>query len=173
MDVNSSVELIATKILVIRGKKVMLDRDLALLYGVSTGELNQSVKRHRNRFPEDFMFQMTKDEFSSLISQIVISKRGGRRKMPYLFTEQGIAMLSSVLNSERAIQVNVAIMRAFVKLREILLTHKELATKLEELEKKYQMHESDIQVIFETIKKLLEPAPVVEKPPIGFQPPGK
>ena len=171
MDVNSSVELIASKISVMRGKKVMLDSDLADLYGVLTKNLNLQVKRNLKRFPEDFMFQLTPEE--SLRLHSATSKRGGRRFLPYVFTEQGVAMLSGVLSSDRAIEVNIAIRRAFVKLREILLTHKELATKLEELEKKYQMHESDIQIIFETIKKLLEPVPVVEKPPIGFQPPGK
>lgn len=163
-----SVEVVATKILVIRGKKVMLDRDLAELYGVSTGVLNQAVKRNIGRFPEDFMFQLTKDEFSSLISHFVISKRGGTRKLPYVFTEQGVAMLSTVLNSERAIQVNIAIMRAFVKLRELLLSHKELAQKIDELERKYDMHEADIQVIFQAIRKLLEPPDETPRPRFGM-----
>jgi len=163
-----AVEVVATKILLMRGRKVMLDRDLAQLYGVTTGVLNQAVKRNRSRFPEDFMFQLKEEEFSSLISQFVISKRGGTRKLPYVFTEQGVAMLSTVLNSERAIQVNIAIMRAFVKLRELLLTHKELAQKLEELERKYQLHETDIQVIFEAIKKLLEPPDEPPKPRFGI-----
>lgn len=157
-----SVEVVAAKIFLVRGKKVMLDRDLAELYNVTTGALNQAVKRNKLRFPKDFMFQLTEEEFLSLISQFVISNRGGTRKLPYAFTEQGVAMLSSVLNSERAVQVNIAIMRAFVKLREILLTHKELAKRLEELERKYQLHETDIQVIFEAIKQLLEPP---EEPP--------
>lgn len=163
-----SIEVVAAKILMVRGKKVMLDKDLAQMYGVTTGALNQAVKRNQGRFPGDFMFQLREDEFLSLISQFVISKRGGTRKLPYVFTEQGVAMLSSVLNSERAIQVNIAIMRAFVKLREVLLTHKELAQKLGELEQKYQLHEKDIQLIFEAIKKLLEPVPLPEKPKIGF-----
>ncbi len=170
MDVNSSVELIASKILVVRGKKVMLDRDLAMMYGVETRVLNQAVKRNQERFPNDFMFLLSKDEVER-ISQSVISLKFS--KSVCVYTEQGVAMLSSVLRSKKAALVNIAIMRAFVKLREILLTHKELATKLEDLEKKYQMHESDIQIIFETIKKLLEPVPVVEKPPIGLQPLGK
>lgn len=102
-----AAEVVATKILLMRGRKVMLDRDLAQLYGVTTGVLNQAVKRNRSRFPEDFMFQLKEEEFSGLISQFVISKRGGTRKLPYVFTEQGVAMLSTVLNSERAIQVNI------------------------------------------------------------------
>ncbi len=161
-------EAVATKILLVRGKKVMLDRDLAELYGVTTGALNQAVKRNRSRFPEDFMFQLGKGDFLSLISQFVISKRGGTRKLPYVFTEQGVAMLSTVLNSERAVQVNIVIMRAFVKLRELLLTHKEIADKVEELEKKYQLHETDIQAIFEVIKKLLEPPPEPPRPRFGL-----
>ncbi len=157
---------IATKILIVRGKRVMLDSDLALLYGVQTKRLNEQVKRNKKRFPEDFMFQLTKEE--TLRLQNATSKRGGRRYSPYVFTQEGVAMLSSVLNSERAVQVNIAIMRAFVKLREVLLTHKGLAEKLEELERKYQLHEKDIQVIFEAIKKLLEPSPVPDKLKIGF-----
>jgi len=161
-------EAVATKILLVRGKKVMLDRDLAELYGVTTGALNQAVKRNRSRFPDDFMFQLGEGEFLNLISQFVISKRGGTRKLPYVFTEQGVAMLSTVLNSERAVQVNIVIMRAFVKLRELLLTHKEIADKIEELERKYQLHETDIQAIFEVIKKLLEPPPEPPKPRFGL-----
>ncbi len=114
------------------------------------------------------MYRVTKQEVIILKSQNVTSRWGGRRYLPYVFTEQGVAMLSTVLNSERAIQVNIAIMRAFVKLRELLLSHKDLAEKIEELERKYQLHEGDIQVIFEAIKKLLEPNPEPEKPSIGF-----
>src|SRR5213078_1036328 len=130
-------ELIERRIYLIRGQKVMLDTDLADLYQVPTFRLNEAVKRNRNRFPEDFMFQLTNHEAEVLTSQIAISKegRGGRRTRPYVFTEQGVAMLSSVLNSDRAVQVNIAIMRAFVRLREILATHKDLARKLEEMEK--------------------------------------
>ncbi len=176
-----SIEVVATKILVIRGKKVMLDKDLAELYGVAVKRFNEQVKRNILRFPEDFMFQLTKEETLSLRSQnatlndqvgmkgVTESKRGKHLKYsPYVFTEQGVAMLSSVLNSERAIQVNIAIMRAFVKISQILLTHKELAEKLAELERKYQLHESDIQVIFEAIKKLLEPPPEPPKPRFGM-----
>jgi hypothetical protein len=162
-----SVELISTKILEIRGKKVMLDRELAKLYGVQAKVLNQAVKRNSKRFPEDFMYQLTKEETKNLKSQIVTSSWGGARKLPYAFTEQGVAMLSSVLNSERAIQVNILIMRAFTKLKELLLTHKELALKLETLEKKYANHDEKIKVIFEAIKQLLQP-PAEEKRRIGF-----
>jgi len=159
-----SVEVVATKILLVRGKKVMMDGDLAKLYGVKTAGFNQAVKRNLERFPVDFMYQLTREEVMNLKSQFVISSWGGNRKLPYVFTEQGVAMLSSVLKSKRAIWVNIAIMRAFVKLREVLLTHKELAEKLEELERKYQLHETDIQAIFEVIKKLLEPPPDPPKP---------
>jgi len=170
-----SVDALATKILVIRGKKVMLDQDLAALYGVKVKVLNQAVKRNIKRFPDDFMFRLTWQETTNLKSQIVASKSRSQtvtlkhgqniKYLPYAFTEQGVAMLSSVLNSERAIQVNIAIMRAFIKLREVLLTHKELAQKLEELERKYQLHEKDIQAIFEAIIKLLEHPKEPPKPP--------
>ena len=156
-DKEIPIELVATKILLVRGRKVMLDKDLAGLYEVETFNLNKAVKRNIDRFPEDFMFQLTMEEYKNLIFQNGRSNWGGRRHLPYAFTEQGVAMLSSVLKSKRAIWVNITIMRAFVKLRELLLTHKELAEKLEELERKYQLHETDIQAIFEVIKKLLEP----------------
>ena len=162
-----STEIIASKILEIRGKKVMFDKDLARLYGVVTKVLIQSVKRNMGRFPEDFMFQLTQEEFINLRSQFVTSSWGGRRYLPYVFTEQGVAMLSSVLNSERAIKVNILIMRAFVKLRDILLTHKDLSEKLKALEIKYSDHDGKIRIIFEAIKQLLQP-PVKEKPKIGF-----
>jgi len=161
-------EAVATKILLVRGKKVILDRDLAEMYGVETFNLNKAVKRNIDRFPEDFMFQLTREEYENLIFQNGRSSWGGRRHLPYAFTEQGVAMLSSVLKSKRAIWVNIAIMRAFVKLRELLLTHKEIADKVEELEKKYQLHETDIQAIFEVIKKLLEPPPEPPKPRFGL-----
>ncbi|HNX81627.1 MAG TPA: ORF6N domain-containing protein [Candidatus Omnitrophota bacterium] len=163
-----SVEVVATKIQFIRGKRVMLDQDLALLYGVSTKVLNQAVQRHRVRFLEDFMFRLTKDEALNLKSQFVTSRWGGIRKLPHVFTEQGVAMLSGVLNSSRAIQVNIAIMRAFVKLKELLLAHKELADKVTELEEKVGEHDESIGMIFEAIKKLLEPPSVEEKRIIGF-----
>lgn len=164
-----SVEVIAGKILEIQGKRVMLDKDLARLYGVGTRNLNKAVNRNKERFPVDFMFQLTKDEFSNLMFQNGTSRWGGTRKLPYVFTEQGVAMLSSVLRSRRAIKVNIQIMRAFIKLKELLLTHKELALKIEELERKYSGHDEMIKNIFETIRQLLEPPPVKEKPPIGFR----
>jgi len=147
------VELIEKRIYLIRGKKVMLDSDLAELYKVETRTLIQAVKRNINRFPSDFMFQLNYQEVASLRSQIVISKtgRGGRRYQPYVFTEQGVAMLSSVLNSERAIEVNIHIMRAFVKLREMIASHKDLAKKLDELEKKY---DEQFRVIFDAIREV-------------------
>lgn len=161
-----SAEEAATKILLVRGVRVMLDSDLARLYGVKTKNLNLQVKRNIGRFPKDFMFKLSKDE--ALRLHFATSKRGGRRYAPYVFTEQGVAMLSSVLSSERAVQVNIAIIRAFVKLREVLLTHKELAQKLEELERKHQLHETDIQVIFEAIKRLLEPPDEPPRPRFGL-----
>jgi hypothetical protein len=167
-DKEISAEVVATKILLVRGRKVMLDRDLAELYGVKTRDLNKAVGRNKDRFPDDFMYQLTREEVAILKFQFGTSSWGGVRKPPRVFTEQGVAMLSGLLNSRRAIHVNIAIMRAFVKLRELLLTHKELAQKLEELERKYQLHETDIQVIFEAIKKLLEPPPEPPKPRFGL-----
>ena len=157
-------EVIENKILLLRGKKVMLDKDLAMLYGVTTGNLNKAVIRNLERFPEDFMFQLTREEFTNLKFHFGISSWGGTRKLPYAFTENGVAMLSSVLNSKRAILVNIQIMRTFTKLREMLLTHKDLQRKIEEMEKKYDYQ---FKVVFDAIKQLLEPA---EKPKkrIGF-----
>lgn len=171
MSKDISVEVVATKILLIRGRKVMLDKDLAELYGVDNRQLTRQVRRNIERFPEDFMYQLTLQEVRNLKCQIGTSSWGGSRKLPYAFTEQGIAMLSGVLHSKRAIVVNIAIMRAFVKLKELLLTHKDLAEKIAALEKKYATHDDKIQLIFEAIKKLLEPAPeppLPPKPPIGF-----
>jgi hypothetical protein len=147
-----AVEVIATKILEIRGKKVMLDRDLAQLYGVETRVLNQAVKRNKSRFPEDFVFSLTREEIKR-ISQFVISLKFS--KTVYAFTEQGVAMLSSVLNSERAIKINIYIMRAFVKLRHILSGHKVFEMKLRELEKKLGSHDVDIRDIFEALRQLM------------------
>jgi len=147
-----AVEVIATKILEVRGKKVMLDRDLAQLYGVETRVLNQAVKRNKSRFPEDFMFSLTREEIKR-ISQFVISLKFS--KTVYAFTEQGVAMLSSVLNSERAIKINIYIMRAFVKLRHILSGHKVFEMKLRELEKKLESHDVDIRDIFEALRQLM------------------
>ena len=164
------VAFIERRIYFIRGQKVMLDTDLAELYGVPTSRLNEQVKRNRGRFPDDFMIQLKPKETECLTSQNAISKngRGGRRTMPYVFTEQGVAMLSSVLNSERAVQVNIAIMRAFVKLREIVATHKELAQKIAELEHKFQKHDAQIVAVFDAIRQLTEPKPVPPKRRIGF-----
>ncbi|MBU0549516.1 MAG: ORF6N domain-containing protein [Candidatus Omnitrophica bacterium] len=168
MSGKVSIEIIATKILEIRGKKVMLDKELAQLYGVATRDLNKAVKRNIKRFPEDFMYQLTKEEIANLKFHFGTSSWGGTRKLPFVFTEQGVAMLSSVLNSERAIKVNIQIMRAFVKLKELLLTHKDLAIKLKELEKKYINHDKKITMIFEAIKQLLQPEPAKQKKRIGF-----
>jgi hypothetical protein len=164
------VERIEKAILLIRGQKVMLDKDLAELYGVETGALNRAVKRNSQRFPEDFTFQITEEEAERLRCQTGISKRGrgGRRYLPYVFTEQGVAMLSSVLNSERAIQVNIAIMRVFVRLREIMATHKELALKLAKLEERLESHDEQIQAIFEAIRQLMT-SPEPPKKKIGFE----
>lgn len=162
-------EVIEHRIYLIRGQKVMLSMHLAKLYNVETRILNQAVKRKRKRFPEDFVFQLNEAEADWLVSQNVIPHRkyfGGT--LPYAFTEQGVAMLSSVLNSERAILVNIAIMRTFVKLREMIAAHKELAHKLEELERKIQSHDVQIQSIFKAIRQLMAP-PEKTKRQIGFR----
>ena len=166
--ISVPVERIEQSILVIRGHKIMLDRDLAHLYGVTTKRLNEQVRRNASRFPDDFIFQLTAEENDSLRSQFATSKtgRGGRRTQPNAFTEQGVAMLSSVLNSQRAIDVNIAIMRTFVKLRELLMTHKDLARKLEAMEKKY---DSQFKIVFDAIRQLMQPPEVpVKKGRIGF-----
>jgi hypothetical protein len=162
-------ERIEKLILLIRGHKVILDADLAYLYGVETRVLIQAVKRNLSRFPADFMFQLSDEEAKLLRSQIVISKkrRGGRRYLPYAFTEQGVAMLSSVLNSDRAVEINIEIMRAFVRLREVLLTHKDLARKLDALERKFESHDVHIRSLFEAIRQLMTP-PEATKRKIGF-----
>jgi hypothetical protein len=185
-SLSVSVQLIERRIYLIRGQKVMLDFDLAELYGVATRQLNQQVTRNKKRFPEDFMFQLTKEEAEALRSQFVISnaktsdfgpktailrsqfvisrsKRGGRRSLPYAFTEQGVAMLSSVLNSEQAIEVNIAIMRAFVRLRQMLETNEELNRKFVAVIKKLAEHDKYFTVVFDELKKL------TEKPPSGRQ----
>lgn len=148
----------------------MLDTDLAELYKVPTYRLNEQVKRNMNRFPPDFMFQLSRKEMDFLTSQNAMSNigRGGRRTLAYAFTEQGVAMLSSVLKSDRAVHVNVAIMRAFVKLREVIATHRELAQKIDELEKKFEQHDHQIQVVFEAIRELLEPPRQASTRRIGF-----
>jgi hypothetical protein len=163
------VERITDSILILRGHKVLLDANLATLYGVPTGALVQAVKRNIDRFPEDFMFQLTAGEWAALRSQFVIPNdgRGGRRYAPYAFTEQGVAMLSSVLNSTRAIAVNIEIMRAFVRMRELLASNKELAVKLAELERKLASHDQAIVGILKAIRELMNPPPP-KKRPIGF-----
>ena len=163
-----SEKFIEQKIFLIRGQKVMIDRDLAKLYEVETKYLTRQVRRNIQRFPNDFMLSLTRQEVTNLRCQFGTSSWGGRRYLPYAFTEQGVAMLSSVLNSERAVQVNIAIMRAFVKLREILATHKELAHQLSELEHKVGQHDTQIRNIFQAIHQLMSP---VEKPKrkIGFK----
>ena len=153
-----SSEIIEKKIFIIRGHKVMLDKDLAELYGVSTKRLNEQVKRNKKRFPIDFMFKLTKKESFSLRSQNATLEQYKHYKyLPYAFTEHGVAMLSGILNSNRAIQVNIAIMRAFVKLRAILSQNRELKSKLSELERKIEKHDTDISTIFEAIRRLMAP----------------
>ena len=150
-----SVEIIASKILELRSKRVMLDSDLAKLYGVETKQLVRQVKRNIDRFPDDFMYQLTRLEVTNLRCQIGTSKKGGRRYLPYVFTQEGVAMLSSVLNSKRAVQVNIQIMRAFVKLRYILSANKQFEMKLRELEDRLKIHDKDIRDIFEAIRQLM------------------
>ncbi|MBK7764385.1 MAG: ORF6N domain-containing protein [Bacteroidetes bacterium] len=171
-------ELIENKIYDIRGQKVMIDKDLAELYGVLTGNLNKAVKRNAKRFPADFMFQLTMEEYKNLMFQNGISSWGGTRKMPTAFTEQGVAMLSSVLNSDRAIEVNIRIIRIFTKLREVVNTHKDVLLKLEKIEKHLithghyiKRHDGEIEAIFEIIDEIREAKnkPLPSKPPIGFK----
>lgn len=158
------IERIAGCIYLIRGQKVMLDADLAVLYGVTTGNLNLAVRRNQRRFPDDFVFRLTVEEHASLPLQNAIAKgRGGRRTLPFAFTEQGVAMLSSVLRSDRAADVNVAIMRTLVRLRQILATHEDLARKVAQ-------HDRQITVLFDQVQKLLAPPPLKKKT-IGFPPP--
>ena len=163
-------EIIERKIYIIRGQKVMLDRDLAELYGVLTGNLNKAVKRNILRFPEDFMFQLTKEEFDNLKFQFGTSSWGGTRKLPYAFTEQGVAMLSGILNSNRAIQVNIQIMRIFTKMRQALTDTLNLKLEIEAIKKKLTNHDKNIELVFsyldELIKKQEKPKP---RKKIGFK----
>jgi hypothetical protein len=161
------VEGIEQRIFRLRGQNVMLDEDLADLYGVTTKRLNEQVRRNRERFPEDFMFQLASDEAASLRSQFATSNvgRGGRRYAPLAFTQAGVAMLSGVLRSPRAVQVNIEIMRAFVRLRRILTEHKDLARKLDALERKY---DTQFKVVFDAIRKLMGPPAAIAKRRIGF-----
>ena len=163
-----SQEVIEQKIFILRGQKVMLDKELAILYKTKPTRLREQVKRNINRFPEDFMFQLDEKEIDFMVSQNAIPSKkylGGHN--PYVFTEQGVAMLSTVLNSERAIQVNISIMRAFVKLKRILSTHKELIYKLDELERKFEKHDKEIASIFEAIRQLMS-SKDIPKRRIGF-----
>jgi hypothetical protein len=165
------VERIQQTIRFIRDQKALLDKDLAQLYDVTTANLNKAVKRNVERFPDDFMFQLTKEETENLIFQIGTSssaQHGGRRSRPYAFTEHGFAMLSSVLRSDCAIEVNIAIRRAFVKLREVLATHKDLACKLEEIERHLGKHDEEIRVSFDAIRQLMAAPPAPPKRKIGY-----
>ena len=165
---NTELNNIESKIYLIRGHKVMLDADLANLYGVATSNLKRAVRRNAERFPVDFMFQLTNQEVRGLICQFGILKdaiRAGERFAPFVFTQEGVAMLSSVLNSKRAIEVNITIMRAFVKIRELLANHKDLSAKLTELEKKY---DGQFKLVFDAIRELMSSHAVPRKRVIGF-----
>ncbi len=162
-----SDEVVISKIYLIRGQKVMLDKDLALLYNVMTGNLNKAVGRNLKRFPSDFMFQLNQKEYKNLLFQFGIARWGGTRSLPYAFTEQGVAMLSSVLNSERAILVNIHIIRVFTRMRQLLSTRKDVLLKLEKLERKVGQQDTDIKLIFRYLKELFTPpSPPLRK--IGF-----
>jgi hypothetical protein len=168
-------EVVMNKIYLIRGQKVMLDKDLSELYGVETRRLNEQVRRNILRFPEDFMFQLSEQEFKNLKSQFATSSWGGTRKTPLAFTEQGVAMLSGVLNSTRAIKVNIQIMRIYTKMREMLLTNKDILLKIEQLEKKVLKQDDhqkkqgeEIQLIFQYLKELLNP-PQEPTREVGFK----
>jgi hypothetical protein len=164
-------ERIETAILVVPGRNVMLDSDLAQLYGVTTSRLNEQVKRNRDRFPDDFMFRLTPREFKYLISQSATSSSrwGGRRKLPLAFTEHGAVMAANVLNSPAAVAASIQVVRAFVRLRQILATNKDLARKLEELERKLGQHDEKFRIVFDAIRQLMAPPPEGEKKRrIGF-----
>lgn len=176
-SITVAEETILNKIYLVRGQKVMLDRDLAELYGVETKRLKETVRRNISRFPSDFLFEMTQNELENWRTQFATSKedKQGLRYVPFCFTEQGVTMLSCVLNSEKAIAVNIQIIRVFTKMREMLLTHKDILVKLEQVEKtllkqdvRMNKHEEDIQMIFEALKELLNP-PQKPRPRIGFR----
>lgn len=171
--VHISAERLEGQIHIIRGQRVMLDSDLATLYGVPTSRLNEQVNRNRGRFPNDFAFQLTQQEFRDLISHFATSNagRGGRRKLPWVFTEHGVAMLSSVLRSKTALQVNIEIMRAFIRLRRLLATPGELAAQLQKLAETVQLHDEQIKVVTDILRKLMQPPPPAPKGRIGFQTP--
>jgi ORF6N domain len=161
------LETIERRIYVIHGHNVMLDFDLAKLYGVTTSRLNEQMKRNIERFPDDFAFQLARQEFDSLMSQIAISSAGwgGRRKLPWAFTEHGILMLSSVLRSEQAVRVNIAIMRAFVRMREAMISHKEMARRSDDMERKY---DAQFKAVFDALRRVMEPPTSPKKRPIGY-----
>ena len=165
-------EAIASCIRIVRGHRVLLDEDLARLYGVPTKAINQAVARNPERFPPDFVLRLVKTEVTNLRSQFVTSSWGGRRYSAVAFTEQGVAMLSSVLRSPRAIEVNVAIMRTFVRLRRLLLEHEDLSRKVDDLERKFEQHDESIAAVFEAIRQLLQPGSLSDPPHdrIGFGP---
>ena len=164
-----SSERIGNRILAIRGQKVILDSDLATLYEVTTSALNQAVKRNAERFPDDFVFQLTQEEFARLTSQSVTSNgRGGRRRLPYAFTEHGAIMAASVLNSPRAVEVSIFVVRAFVRLREVIASHKDLARKLDQLERKLATHDDQILMLIHAIRQLATPPRPEKRRRIGF-----
>jgi hypothetical protein len=163
------IDSIESKIYIVRGQKVMFDSDLAEIYGVKTWRLNEQVKRHVDRFPSDFMFRLNADELENLRSQIAISSlHGGRRYLPHVFTEHGAVMLASVLNSPRAIEASIFVVRAFIKFRELLSSHRELAAKLDQLESKIAIHDSEIRALFGAMRQLIKP-PEKSKSRIGFK----
>ena len=165
LSVITTTDFIATKILYLRGEKVLVDADLALLYGVEPKQLKRQVRRNIDRFPEDFMFQLTRDEYNFLRSQFGTLKRGGHSKyLPFAFTEQGVAMLSGILNSPRAVETNIAIMRTFVALRKLMENNKELAAKIRQLERKYDQR---FRLVFDAIQRLIREDK--EARPIGFE----
>ncbi|MEK7645047.1 MAG: ORF6N domain-containing protein [Patescibacteria group bacterium] len=170
MEKDAIQNVVEHKIYIIRGQRVMVDFDLAEIYGIPTKSLNLAVRRNIQRFPEDFMFQLTKDESQSLRFQIETSKigRGGSRYLPYVFTEHGVAMLSAVLKSQRAVQMSIFIVRAFIKMREVLATHTDLAHKIEEIERKQKEHGDQLSSVYSVVKRLINP-PEGPKKKIGFE----
>lgn len=165
-------EIVISKIYYIRDQKVMLDSDLAELYGIETRRLNEQVNRNIDRFPDDFMFRLNEEEFQNLMSQIATSKRGGRRKLPYVFTEHGVLMLSSVLNSKQAIEVNIQIMRIFTKIRQMLVDNTEIRLEVEKIKNKLDNQDKNMEIVFKYLDELLEKQ-IKPKPPrkrIGFKP---
>lgn len=165
-------EIVISKIYYIRNQKVMLDSDLAELYGIETRRLNEQVSRNIDRFPDDFMFRLDEKEFQSLMSQFATSKRGGRRKLPYVFTEHGVLMLSSVLNSKQAIQVNIQVMRIFTKIRQMLIDNTEIRLEVEKIKNKLDNQDKNLEIVFKYLDELLEkqdhPSPPRKR--IGFKP---